>query len=100
VPKADFAKLDFYDAWLPQLAPSAELVTWARTMGDAAANWRLFEKRYVRELSSPENQRLLDLLAALSLSTNFSVGCYCEDERKCHRSFLKKMLLARGAMIK
>ena len=100
VPKADFAKLDFYDTWLPQLAPSAELVTWARTMGGDAANWRLFEKRYVRELSSPDNQRLLDLLAALSLNTNFSIGCYCEDERKCHRSFLKKILLDRGALIK
>jgi len=100
VPRTSFAKLDFYDTWLPQLAPSAELVTWARAIEDSAANWKVFEKRYVRELSSPDNQRLLDLLATLSQSTDFSIGCYCEDERKCHRSFLRKMLLARGALIK
>jgi uncharacterized protein YeaO (DUF488 family) len=98
--KTSFAKLDFYDTWLPQLAPSAELVKWVRTSEDSIANWKLFEKRYGHELSSHDNLRLLDLLAALSHGTDFSIGCYCEDERKCHRSFLKKMLLARGALIK
>jgi uncharacterized protein YeaO (DUF488 family) len=100
VPKVDYAKLDFYDTWLPQIAPSAELVKWVKTSGDTAANWKLFERRYRQELSSHDNLRLLDLLAALSQGSDFSVGCYCADERKCHRSILRKMLLARGALIK
>jgi uncharacterized protein YeaO (DUF488 family) len=100
VPKVDYAKLDFYDIWLPQIAPSAELVKWVKTSGDTAANWKLFERRYRQELSSLDNLRLLDLLAALSQGSDFSIGCYCTDERKCHRSILRKMLLARGALIK
>ena len=100
VRKVDYAKLDFYDTWLPQLAPSAELVKWARTNKDTIANWKLFEKWYGQELSSHDNLRLLDLFAALSQGTDFSIGCYCEDERKCHRSILRKMLLKRGALIR
>jgi uncharacterized protein YeaO (DUF488 family) len=100
VPKVDYAKLDFYDTWLPQIAPSAELVKWVKTSGDTTANWKLFERRYRQELSSHDNLRLLDLLAALSQGSDFSIGCYCADERKCHRSILRKMLLARGALIK
>jgi uncharacterized protein YeaO (DUF488 family) len=99
VHKQDYAKLNFYDVWLPQLAPSADLVTWIRERADSAAGWKAFEKRYLRELSSPDNQRLLELLAALSAGTNFSVGCYCEDESRCHRSFLKKALAAHGARL-
>jgi len=100
VRKVDYAKLDFYDTWLPQLAPSAELVKWVRTNKDTIANWKLFEKWYGQELSSHDNLRLLDLFAALSQGTDFSIGCYCEDERKCHRSILRKMLLKRGALIR
>ena len=100
VRKVDYAKLDFYDTWLPQLAPSAELVKWVKTSGDTTANWKLFERRYRQELSSHDNLRVLDLLAALSQGSDFSIGCYCADERKCHRSILRKMLLARGALIK
>ena len=97
VRKTDYAKLDFYDVWLPQLAPSAQLVSWIKRSPDTAASWKQFEARFFRELSSPDAQRLLDLLAALSRTTHFSIGCYCEDENKCHRSFLKKALAAHGA---
>ena len=100
VRKVDYARLDYYDTWLPQLAPSAGLVTWIKKREDTPANWRLFEKRYVHELSSHDNLRLLDLLSALSREADFSIGCYCEDEKKCHRSILRKMLLKHGASIK
>ncbi len=96
VRKEDYAKLDYYDVWLPQLAPSAELVGWFRNSPDTVSNWKQFERRYRRELSSPDNQRLLDLLAALSRSANFSVGCFCEDETRCHRSILARLLAERG----
>lgn len=96
VRKEDYARLDYYDVWLPQLAPSAELVGWIRKSPDTAKNWREFGKRYVRELSTPDNQRLLDLLAALSRRTDFSIGCFCEEEAKCHRSILAKLLAERG----
>ena len=96
VRKEDYARLDYYDVWLPQLAPSAELVGWFRNSSDTVSNWKQFERRYRRELSSPDNQRLLDLLAALSRSANFSVGCFCEDETRCHRSILARLLAERG----
>ncbi len=97
IQKADYAKYDFYDVWLPQLAPSADLVRQARQGLESAASWKLFEKQYTREMLSPDNQRLLIFLAALSKKTNFSLGCYCEDEEKCHRSTLKKFLQEQGA---
>jgi len=100
VRKVDYAKRNFYDTWLPQLAPSAELVKWMKARDDTPANWKLFEKRYVHELSFHDNLRLLDLLSALSREADFSIGCYCEDEKKCHRSILRKMLLKHGAFIK
>jgi len=99
VRKEDHARLDYYDAWLPQLAPSNELVSWIRERSDSPAAWKQFEKRYQRELSRPDCQRLLELLAALSRGADFSVGCYCEDESRCHRSFLKKALASRGAVL-
>ena len=98
VRKTDYAKLDFYDTWLPQLAPSAGLVAWIKNQPDTPPSWERFERRYTRELSSSDNQRLIDLLAVFSRVTNFSFGCYCEDERKCHRSILKKVLAAHGAI--
>ena len=96
VPKAQFAKLDFYDVWLPNLAPSAELVTAALQAKDERS-WKAFERRYWAEMNQPEAARVLDLLAALSHQTNFAIGCYCENEDRCHRSVLRKLLTERGA---
>jgi uncharacterized protein YeaO (DUF488 family) len=96
VPKTQFAKLDFYDVWLPNLAPSAELVAFAQQSRDERS-WKTFERKYRAEMKKPEAARLLDLLAALSHQTSFSVGCYCENEERCHRSILKKLLAERGA---
>jgi len=99
VRKEDYARLGYYDVWLPQLAPSAKLVSWIKGRPDIAASWKQFEKQYLRELSSPDNQRLLDLLSLLSRGTDFSIGCFCEDESVCHRSILRKELAKRGALI-
>ena len=99
VRKADYAVLDFYDVWLPQLAPSAGLLSWIKNHPEIPSCWREFEARYVHELSSPDNQRLLDLLAAFSKGIDFSIGCYCADEAACHRSILAKVLARRGAVI-
>ena len=96
VPKAEHASRDFYDAWLPELAPSEELVKQAQQAADERA-WRAFERRYRAEMRRPEAARLLDLLAALSHQTNLSVGCYCQDESHCHRSVLRELLCEHGA---
>ncbi len=99
VPKSQFAKRDFYDVWLPDLSPSQALVSFA-LRADDAAKWNTFERRYRAEMKRPEPSRLLDLLAALSHDTNFAVGCYCEDENRCHRSVLKRLLTERGADVR
>lgn len=96
VPKAEHASRDFYDVWLPTLAPSEALVRQALQAADERA-WRVFAKRYRAEMKRPEAARLLALLAALSRQTNFSVGCYCADEARCHRSVLKALLQEHGA---
>jgi uncharacterized protein YeaO (DUF488 family) len=101
VAKERFAADDWYDVWLPDLAPSAELVAEARSAlagsdPDARA-WAAFLRKYRREMDAPGAARLLDLLAALSQRTDLSVGCYCEDEAWCHRSALREILAARGA---
>jgi uncharacterized protein YeaO (DUF488 family) len=96
VPKAEHASRDFYDVWLPDLAPSEGLVKEALHAADERA-WRGFAKRYRAEMKRPEATRLLGLLAALSHQTNLSVGCYCAEEARCHRSVLKALLLERGA---
>ena len=96
VPKAEHASRDFYDVWLPDLAPSESLVKEALQASDERA-WRGFAKRYRAEMKRPEATRLLVLLAALSHQTNLSVGCYCAEEARCHRSVLKALLLERGA---
>jgi uncharacterized protein YeaO (DUF488 family) len=96
VPKAEHASRDFYDVWLPDLAPSESLVKEALHASDDRA-WRGFAKRYRAEMKRPEATRLLVLLAALSHETNLSVGCYCAEEARCHRSVLKALLLERGA---
>lgn len=99
VPKAKFAELDYYDVWLPILSPTPELVTMALGSQDAKS-WRVFERKYRAEMNQAEAARVLDLLAALSHQTNFSVGCYCEDEGHCHRSILRMLLAERGAAIR
>ncbi|MGO4306113.1 DUF488 domain-containing protein [Cupriavidus sp. RAF12] len=96
VPKAEFASRDFYDVWYPALSPSTELVAQAQAATDEKA-WRAFEKRFRTEMAESEASRTLDLLAALSHQTNFSLGCYCEDESHCHRSILRALLAERGA---
>jgi len=96
VPKAEFAKRDFYDVWLPNLAPSEELVKFAQASQDQKS-WKAFARRYRAEMNKPEASRVLDLLAGLSPHANFSVGCYCENEERCHRSILKQLLAERGA---
>jgi uncharacterized protein YeaO (DUF488 family) len=98
VPKSEFASRDFYDVWLPNLAPSEALVKAALGAADERA-WRAFVRRYRAEMKRPEASRVLDLLAALSRGTNFSVGCYCEDERRCHRSVLRELLDEHGARL-
>jgi len=100
VKKTDYAKLDFYDVWLPQLAPSAKLVRWIKAHGITPASWKQFQKQYLHELAAPDTQRLLDFLAALSRETDFAVGCFCENENECHRSVLKAELKKRGAAIR
>jgi uncharacterized protein YeaO (DUF488 family) len=99
VPKTDFAKLDYYDVWFPNLSPSAELVAEAQSARDEKA-WAAFRRRYRHEMNVPDRSRELDLLAALSHAADFAVGCYCEDENYCHRSVLRELLRERGARIR
>lgn len=94
--KRKFATRDFYDIWLPNLAPSQELLTVAQRSEDEKS-WKMFERKFRAEMSKPDAARLLDLLAALSHQTNFSLGCYCENEERCHRSVLKELLAERDA---
>jgi uncharacterized protein YeaO (DUF488 family) len=96
VPKADFARRDFYDVWLPALSPTADLVKSALQAPDERA-WAAFKRHFKAQMNAPDAARLLDLLAALSQQTNLSVGCYCEDESHCHRSVLRELLTQRGA---
>lgn len=98
VPKSEFASRDFYDVWLPNLAPSEALVKAALRATDERA-WRAFVRRYRAEMKQPEASRVMDLLAALSRGTDFSVGCYCPDERRCHRSILRELLDEHGAQL-
>jgi uncharacterized protein YeaO (DUF488 family) len=96
VSKTEFASRDFYDVWLPELSPSEDLVKEALHASDEK-EWDRFVKRYRAEMKRPEAMHLLGLLAALSHQTNFSVGCYCVEEARCHRSVLKALLLEHGA---
>jgi len=98
VAKAEFAAQNWYDVWLPNLAPSVGTVKSAQT-ATTDKEWGAFKKKYRSEMATLENARTLDLLAALSHQTNFSVGCYCEDEARCHRSVLRALLEERGATI-
>jgi uncharacterized protein YeaO (DUF488 family) len=93
VPKADYARRNYYDLWLPELAPSTKLIA------QADKSWERFVAGYRREMRAPAAQRLLELLAMLSHEANFSVGCYCEREERCHRSILRQLLVERRAAI-
>jgi len=98
VPKSQFSSGNWYDVWFPNLAPSPEAVKLAQ-ISATKRQWGDFVKRYRAEMAGPENSRVLDVLAAFSHEANFSVGCYCEDESRCHRSVLRQLLLDRGAKI-
>ena len=99
VPKADYARKDYYDVWLPNLSPSPELMKEGKSAQDDRA-WAFFRKKFRSEMSRPEPSRVLELLAALSHQTQLSVGCYFEDEKRCHRSILRELLEERGADLK
>ena len=98
VPKSEFAARDWYDVWFPTLAPSVETMQLGQA-ARTATQWAAFARRYRAEMATPEPARALELLAALSHRTNFSVGCYCADESRCHRSLLRELLAAKGARV-
>jgi uncharacterized protein YeaO (DUF488 family) len=98
VPRRDYARLGYFDLWLPELAPSTALVSYAREKSLTPKRWATVVRRYRSEMAKPAARRLIDLLAALSSQADFSIGCYCADETRCHRSVLKEMLLERGAV--
>jgi uncharacterized protein YeaO (DUF488 family) len=97
--KQDLARRDYYDIWLPELAPSAPLVSWALSEPLSPRRWATFARRYRAEMRKPPVQRLIALLAALSARQELSVGCYCEDESRCHRSVLRELLRNAGAVV-
>ena len=99
VPKAEFASRNYYDLWFPNLAPSTELVAQALAATDDKS-WAAFTRRYRAEMNQPDASRVLDLLAALSHASDLALGCYCADERRCHRSVLRALLAERGALIR
>jgi len=96
VPKAEFAQRDFYDVWFPTLAPSIDTMKLGQ-QAQTPAQWAAFKRRFAAEMKAPEASHALDLLAALSQRASLAVGCYCEDESRCHRSVLRELLAARGA---
>jgi len=98
VPKSEFGKRDYYDVWLPALSPSQPLVSFALDATDAKS-WKTFERKFRAEMNAADPARLLDLLAALSHQTDFAIGCYCENEDRCHRSVLRALLAERGAAL-
>lgn len=98
VPKKDLAEKDFYDIWFPNLAPSAEILK-SGLQAETDAQWRGFARKYRREMSQPTARHDIALLAALSHKTNFSVGCYCDREERCHRSILRELLIREGALV-
>jgi uncharacterized protein YeaO (DUF488 family) len=99
VKKEEFASRDWFDLWLPDLAPTAAVVKWALSEPWTPARWEKYARAYRREMRAPEQQRLIALLAALSKTSNFSIGCYCEDASHCHRSILALLLAEAGAVI-
>jgi uncharacterized protein YeaO (DUF488 family) len=100
VRKEDYARRDYYDLWLPDLAPSATLVSYAKSQPFTPARWETFSRRYRSEMGQPAARRWLATLAVLSSQAHFSVGCYCADESRCHRSLLGKLLVEAGAIVR
>lgn len=98
VPKEEYAARDYYDVWLPNLAPTPELMAEAKA-AQSEADWKRFAQHYRKQMSEPDASRVIDVLAALSHTANFSVGCYCEEERHCHRGTLKALLEERAAKL-
>jgi len=98
VPKSEFASRNWYDVWFPNLAPSVETMKLAQAAA-TPAQWAEFARKYRAEMGTPENRHAIELLAALSRQTDFSVGCYCEDESHCHRSLLRALLVEAGAAV-
>lgn len=96
VPREEHASRDYYDVWYPNLAPSSETVKLGRA-AESEKEWAAFKRKYRSEMSTPDARHTLELLAALSHTTDFSVGCYCEDEERCHRSVLRELLAEHGA---
>lgn len=99
VPKAQFASQNWYDVWFPNLAPSVETMKLAQS-AKTPAQWTAFARKYRAEMQMPEHDHAIELLAVLSHQTNFSVGCYCENESHCHRSVLRALLIEKGAEVK
>lgn len=99
VPKSDYAARNFYDVWFPNLSPSEDLLKEGKN-ALTDRDWKTFARKYRAEMAAPENRRILEVLAALSHSADFSVGCYCADENRCHRSVLRDLLAQYGAKIK
>jgi uncharacterized protein YeaO (DUF488 family) len=100
VRKADYSRLNYYDVWLPELAPSPALLAWARSKPLTPARWKTFARRYRAEMAKAPASRLIALLAALSRDTDLSVGCFCSDEAQCHRSLLREFLVQAGAAVR
>ena len=98
VPKSEYTSHNWYDVWLPNLAPSAELMKLGRA-AESEKDWAAFVRKYRAEMKDPDKSRILDLLAALSHGAEFSVGCYCENEARCHRSIMRELLAQRGARL-
>lgn len=99
VPKSEFGSGNWYDVWFPNLAPSVETMKLG-LQASTASEWAAFVRRYRAEMNTPAAKHDLALLAALSKSADFSVGCYCEDEARCHRSILRELLAGQGALVK
>ncbi len=99
VPRAEFAIRNYYDAWVPELAPSPKLFSWAMSRPFTDARWKRFAREYRKEMRAPAAAHLISLLARLSSQTNLSVGCYCADESRCHRSLLRELMIEAGANV-
>ena len=98
IPKTEYSSQNWYDVWLPNLSPSPDTMNMGKNV-KTEKEWKTFVKKYRQEMAKPENMRILELLVALSQNTDFSVGCYCEDEARCHRSVLKELLVENGARV-
>ncbi len=99
VRKQDWSLRNYFDVWLPELAPSEDLRAWAMAEPLTPRRWKSYERRYLAQMRRPQAKRLIILLATLSLQTNFAVGCYCKSESHCHRSLLRTLLAEQGALI-